>query len=262
MRRPDRAPGRLTLATLLAVLTGCGGGGSSVVSDGGDGGGGDDGGAVVPIDAKVAIDAAPPAIDANLEPPPPPLLGAQLHRAGRPAIKTMLLGMLAAPGVRASLQDVYDRASDPATWGTLMLPNGVTLEREFATNLAVLDAFDKGRAGITGAGCGTTMHYSGPANPGSYLFAADLFVDDQLYIDTAKPTCDIYFDLELERAVNFPATTCGGRMPSHDVIDMTYSVLAAGAFGVQVTGRVPNFHDNVAAHADISTTFPFLGAPH
>jgi hypothetical protein len=260
MPRRDQAPSRWTLATVLAVLTGCGGGHSSVGRDGG-GGGGDDG-AVVAIDAQVAIDAAPPAIDANLEPPPPPVLGAQLHRAGRPAIKTILLGTFAAANVQASLRDVYDRASDPAAWVTLMLPNGVTLERELATNLAVLDAFDKGKAGTTGAGCGNAMHYSGPANPASYLFAADLFADDQLYVDTAQTTCDIYFDLELARAVNFPATTCGGRTPTHDVIDMTYSVLAAGSFGLQVTGRVPNFHDNVAAHADVSTTFPFLGAPH
>jgi Domain of unknown function (DUF4331) len=256
---PAGGPRRSMAATVLALLVGCGSGPSPIApaSDGG----GDDDAAVVPIDAQVAIDAAPPPIDANLEPPPPPTLGAQLHRAGRPAIRTMLLGTFATPAVKASLNDVYDRASDPSTWKTLMLPNGVTLESEFDSNLAWFDGLDRGR-GTTGAGCGNAMHYDGPAGPRSYAFMADLLADDQLYLDSSKPTCDIYFDGELDRAVNFPATTCGGRMPTHDVVDMTYSVLAGGAFGLQKTGRIPNFHDNVAAHADLSTTFPFLGAPH
>jgi hypothetical protein len=259
MRRRDRSAGPARLALAFAALVGCGGGEGGRVGD--DGGPGD--AAVLPIDARIDVDAAAPAIDANLEPPPPPALGAQLHRAGRPAIRTLLLGMLATPDVQASLNAAYDAASDPATWKALRLPNGVTLEQELATNMAVWDAFDRGQ-GVTGPGCGNTFIYVRPINTQSYFKAADLFADDQLYVDTTKPTCDFYLDLEVFKGSlrQLPATTCGGRMPTHDVIDVSYSVLAAGVFGLQGTGRVPASHDNVAAHADVSTTFPFLGAPH
>ncbi|MEO7733963.1 MAG: hypothetical protein ABIY55_23570 [Kofleriaceae bacterium] len=258
MRRLDRIARRAPVALVVAALAGCGGGGGST-SDAGPG----RDAPVVPIDAAIMIDSAtPPMIDANLEPPPPPALGVQLHRAGRPAIRALLLGTLATPDVKASLNAAYDAASDPATWKTLPLPNGVTLEQEVATNMAVWDAFDRG-TGVTGAGCGNTFVYVGPTNARSYFKAADLFVDDQLYVDTTKPTCDFYLDLEIFKGsnrVSDPPSTCGGRMPTHDVVDVTYSVLAAGTFGLN--GRLPKFGDSVAAHADVSTMFPFLGAPH
>lgn len=250
-RRARRAPRRL----VLAALAGCGGSGHASIDAGPAG----DAAVIVPGDAQVMIDGAPPAIDANLEPPPPPTLGVQLHRVGRPVIRTMLLGLLATPSEQASLNAAYDAASDPSAWKTLRLPNGVTLEQELATNMAVWDAFDRGTA-FTGPGCGNTILYLGPTKANSYFKAADLFVDDQLYVDTTKPTCDFYLDLEIFKGSGGPTTTCGGRMPNHDVVDVTYSVLAAGTFGLDT--RIPKLHDNVAAHADISTTFPFLGAPH
>jgi len=254
MQRLDR---RACVALTTLVLAGCGGGSSGSSPDAppptGDG-------AVPPIDGAIVADGPPP-IDANTEPPPPPVLGAQLHRAGRPAIRPLLLGTFATPDVQASLNAAYDAASDPAGWKTLRLPNGVTLEQELATNMAVWDAFDRGQT-VTGPGCGNTFSYVGPVSARSYVLAADLFADDQLYVDTTKPTCDFYLDLETFKGSGRqqPATTCGGRMPTHDVIDVTYSVLASGTFGLD--SRLPKFHDGVAAHADVSTTFPFLGAPH
>jgi hypothetical protein len=143
-----------------------------------------------------------------------------------------------------------------------VLPNGATVERELASNLAVFDGLDRNRA-VTGAGCGNVMRYSGPPGTASYLFAARLFADDQLYVDTKLSTCGIYFDLELFQGSSNTlfSSTCGGRTPIHDVIDMTYSVLAAGTLGVEINGRVPRLGDDVGPHADITTTFPFLGAP-
>ena len=75
-----------------------------------------------------------------------------------------------------------------------------------------------------------------------------------------------YLALELEYAHTFPPhTQCGGRMPSHDVVGMTYSVLAAGLQGLAAASSnyAPSIPDGVAAHTDLKeTVFPFLGPPH
>ncbi|MBC7978750.1 MAG: hypothetical protein H7138_27505 [Myxococcales bacterium] len=268
MRLRDRSAAPISIATtiatgvsvpmatsalaILALLAGCGGGNPNQME---------------PVDAAPGADAdsdAPPPIpiDANEEPPPPPTLGVQLDRAGRPGVGTLLLGTLAAPSVQADIQATYEAAADPATWRTLVLPNGATVERELSNNLAVFDGLDKNRA-VTGAGCGNAMRYINLPGATSYQFSARLFADDQLLVDTQLSTCGIYFDLELFQGSSntlFP-TTCGGRTPIHDVFDMTYSVLAAGTFGVEINGRVPRLGDDVGPHADVTTTFPFLGAP-
>lgn len=242
-----------TLATrhLVAgaiVLASCGGGsGDPIHHDGGN------------------LDGAPI--------PPPPALGAQIDRMGRPLIGTALIGAFAAAPDQAALRDAYNRAPDPAAWATTMLPNSLTIEAEIETNLAVFDAFDIGMASITGAGCGNGLRYSLPPLPpgptSSYRVAAGAFADDEIYVDTGITSCPIYLALEMELATagpnTEPHTTCGGRMPSHDVVDMTYSMLAAGRSGFDVPSKsyAPAIHDGVAAHADVKeTVFPFLGPPH
>ncbi len=247
------ATSTIALFAIVGIFAGCGGGGNPNHME--------------PVDAAPGTDAdadaAPIPIDANEEPPPPPpTLGVQLDRAGRPGVATLLLGTLAAPAVQAEIHAAYEAAADPATWRTLVLPNGATVERELASNLAVFDGLDKNRA-VTGAGCGNAMRYIGLPGAMSYQFSARLFADDQLLVDTQLSTCGIYFDLELFQGSSntlFP-TTCGGRTPIHDVFDMTYSVLAAGTFGVEITGRIPRLGDDVGPHADVTTTFPFLGPP-
>jgi hypothetical protein len=196
----------------------------------------------------------------------PPALGAQIDRLGRPAISAALIGTFAAPeATRTAVKDAYNVASDPATWKTATLPPlpaASTIERELAANLAVFDAIDRGLS-ITKSGCGNA--YTGAATPMSYLATADLLADDQLYVDTSKPTCTVYFDLEIEQASagSFIHQTCGGRTLTHDVIDMSYSVLAASTLGLDPANNfAPKIGDGVAAHTDISTTFPFLGPPH
>jgi hypothetical protein len=129
----------------------------------------------------------------------------------------------------------------------------------------VWDAFDTGATNIAGAGCGNALRYVGPPpGPTSYKIAADLLADDELYVDTSLPACTIYFALELEQLSGgtFVHKTCGGRMPSHNVGDMMYSMLAAGLNGLDIpaNGFAPKLHGNLMPHAD--TTFPFLGSPH
>jgi hypothetical protein len=199
--------------------------------------------------------------------PSPPTLGAQLDRMGRPLIGTALIGVFAAAQDQAAVRDAYNRASDPAAWSTTMIRSNVTIEAEMAANLAVFDAWDIGVAQIAPpTGCGNALLY---LLPPSYLGAADLFADDQLYVDTAFASCPIYLALELEKASTgsgtMAHTTCGGRMLSHDVVDMTYSVLAAGRDGLDVPSKnyAPKIGDGVSAHADLKeAVFPFLGPPH
>jgi hypothetical protein len=199
--------------------------------------------------------------------PAPPTLGAQIDRVGRPAISTALVGTFSAEPTRSNLKDAYSRASDAAMWRTTMLQTNVTIERELEINLAAFDALDIGMSTTTvpGAGCGNALRYTLPQNNLSYQQAADLLADDQLYVDTSKPTCTVYLALEIEFASqgSFLHTTCGGRMLTHDAIDTTYSVLAAGLNGLdKLNDFAAKLHDGATVHGDVRDTFPFLGPPH
>lgn len=205
--------------------------------------------------------------------PPPPVLGAQIDRAGRASISTMLIGVFTPEPTRTALRDAYHQASDPATWRTTMLPtlpNSVSIERELATNLAMFDALDIGMelSDQSTGSCGNAIRYDGPPKAASYLVTAGLFADDQLYLDTRYPTCNVYFDIEIEygSSLGISYTECGGRMPGHDAIDMTYSILAAGISGLDLNPgplfKAPLFHDGAPVHTDLNDRFPFLGPPH
>jgi hypothetical protein len=232
------------LAAGVIALAGCGSGsGDTVHHDGG------------------SFDGAPL--------PPPPGLGAQLDRMGRPLIGAALIGVFAPAQDQAAMRDAYNRAPDPATWATALISTSVTIEAEMAANLAVFDAFDIGDTMIFNPRCGNAVRYNSPPSASSYRVAADLFADDELYVDTAFASCPIYLALEMQYAITGAGTkghiTCGGRKPSHDIADLTYSMLAAGSDGVDPTTNdgAPKIHDGVAAHADIKeSAFPFLGPPH
>ncbi|MBZ5644676.1 MAG: DUF4331 domain-containing protein [Acidobacteriia bacterium] len=235
------------LAAGLIALAGCGGQPEAVHHDGG------------------SLDGAPT--------PPPPALGSQLDRMGRPLIGTALIGVFAPAADQAAMRDAYNRAPDPAAWATTMVATSVTIEAEMENNLAVFDAFDIEDPNIANGRCGNALRYLSPAVPpgptSSYRVAADLFADDELYVDTAFTSCPIYLALEMQYAttgsITRGHTTCGGRTPSQDVVDLTYSMLAAGSDGVDpaTSDGAPTIHDGVAAHADIKeSVFPFLGPPH
>jgi len=224
----------------VIALSGCGGSDGTVHHDGG------------------SLDGAPL--------PPPPTLGAQIDRMGRPLIGTALIGAFAAAQDQAAIRDAYDRAPDPALWAATMVRTGVTIETEMTNSLAVFDAWDIGDPKIVNPGCGNAVFYR---ETSSYRQAADLFADDELYVDTMFASCPIYLALEMEYATTGAGrkghTSCGGRMPSHDVVDLTYSMLVAGRSGVDpsTSDGAPTIHDGVAAHPDIKeSVFPFLGSPH
>ena len=194
---------------------------------------------------------------------PPPVLGAQIDRVGRPGINTMLIATFAAAADKQAQKDAYNQASDPATWKTTMLRTNVTIEAELQANLAAFDGID---SPTFAAACGNALDYARPVSPTSYQGGADVFADDQLYIDPAKPTCNVFMALEIEqgRSGSPGHTECGGRTLTHDAIDVIYSVLASGVFdGLdQATGFAPRIHGSLTPHTDVTATFPFLGLPH
>jgi hypothetical protein len=219
-------------------------------------------------DTRASNDGAVPEVpnpDA-MGSPAPPVLGAQIDRMGRPAISTALVASLASAGpAKTAQKDAYNHAGDPTTWKTTLVQTNVTVERELKTNLAVFDAIDRGLT-TPMAGCGSALMYVGPPDATTYQGAAELFADDQLYVDTARQSCSVYLALEIEHASGgtLPHTTCGGRMLGHDVIDVTYSVLASGLgdFDPRRGDLVPKIRDGATVHPDITDAFPFLGPPH
>ncbi len=220
----------------------------ALVACGDDGGKGKD----ASIDAPVAFPAAP-------------ALHAQIDRLGRPAINTALNAPFqTTAATKLAQKDAYNAVTDPAMFATAEVAPGKTVVQEFAANLAIFDSLDRGTTQI-GAGCGNVPFYASPPSASSYTQLATVLADDRLYVDTAKASCKVYLSLEFEVATSgaVPHTECGGRAPSHDVIDTSYSLLFSGINGFNSSTLAPIFHDAVDAHTDISdTVFPFLGAPH
>lgn len=207
-----------------AAGTGAGGtGGTPGVSDGG-------------------VDATPVATARGAA--NPPMLGGQIDRMGRAAISTATVGTFTADATaKGARKDAYNQA-DMANWPTFV--------PDIRVSLAVLDALD--------GTCGNQL--AADAMPASrYTFLATVLADDRLYVNSGSAKCGIYLGIEAE-IVNpaLPAElkgSCGGRTPTDDVIERSYSVLAAGILA--------GVDDTIAKDPDFATydlaTFPFLSAP-
>lgn len=225
--------------------------------------------------------------------PAAPVLGTVIDRMGKPAVNTALNAVIESSAtLKTAKKDAYNHAAlDPTMWRTTVLdPAGTdpaypitsalqvlgprkTVLGEFEKYLGIFDSLDQG-SGITGStpggvanpsgntgGCGNGALYNATAGT-HYATLATVLADDELYVDTAKLTCNTYLSVEVD-VIAGSHSQCGGRTPSHDVIDSSYSLLAAGANGFTGTAFTPLVGDGVAVHADVSdTTFPFLGAPH
>lgn len=168
----------------------------------------------------------------------PPELGAQIDRMGRPAIGTALNETFTADtAVKNAQKDAYNAAADPADWADYT--------GAFETSLGILDALD--------AECGNQLLAGTGARP--YDALAGVLVDDQLYVNTEKGTCTAYLGVEAEALGLVPDGSCGGRTPSYDVIERSYSVLAAGV----LAGVDDTIAEDDAVHDE--DTFPFLAEP-
>jgi hypothetical protein len=187
-------------------------------------------------------DAGPDGATDGGGPPPPPALGAQIDRMGRPAINTALNNTFNADATsKGKAKDAYNDAL-PAKWATF--------QDEFEKNLAILDGLD--------GTCGNQLLAGAQTDAGGrYATLASVLTDDQLYVNSAASECGVYLGVEAEavKAVAAGGGKCGGRTPKDDVIDRSYSVLAAGI----LTG----VDDGITSDDGVQTdTFPFLGEPN
>ena len=176
--------------------------------------------------------------------PTAPTLGAEIDRMGRPAINTALNHAFDAacqPGVTCASKDTYNTDTNEAMWPTKWAP-------VFVPNLGILDALD--------GTCGNQLFYTKPVAATSYNVLAGALADDRLYLDTSTATCTQYLGAELHALVpaTFPAD-CGGRGLDYNVMDTTYSALAAGALTGVSNGITKNDVLN-------SATFPYEAVPH
>jgi hypothetical protein len=182
--------------------------------------------------------------------PTAPALGTQIDRMGRPAINTALNKVLEPDATaKQAGKDAYNHDPTASNWAT-------QYGAEFAGNLAVFDALDKGP---TSGGCGTQLLY-GASDAGSpYTTLAGALASDWLIVDTTKTACS-YLGVEAP-ILELGTANCGGRALTDDVIDLSYSGLAAGKDGFP--GGAPAVGDNVTANDKAFTpTFPYLATPH
>jgi len=202
--------------------------------------------------------------------PAAPALGAAIDRMGRPAVNTALNAVVNDNPLKTTKKDNYNHAvTNQDAWSTVQLDPAVatnTIKNEFSTYVGVLDVLDKGTA-IPGAGCGNAALYNGAGvgAPAAYGGLAGVLADDELYVDTAIGSCNFYLSLEVEVATSKGVlhTQCGGRTLQHDVVDVSYSLLAAGVSGFDAAnGFAPRVGDAASMHTDYSAAFPYLGAPH
>jgi hypothetical protein len=192
--------------------------------------------------------------------PSAPTLGAAIDRMGRPAINTALnQSFNPVDASKNAGKDAYNAEGNQANWATLMV-EGKPITKEFAGNLAIIDALD-GKCGNQLLSGGDS---TGDAGAAEYAALAGVLVDDELYVDTSIGDCTLkmiggqpvpnYLSVEA-RFLGLPFVACGGRTPLDDVIDVSYTVLALG-----IAGRVSDGIDT-DDHTASLTDFPFLADP-
>jgi hypothetical protein len=173
--------------------------------------------------------------------PPPPALGAVIDRMGRPAINTATNHSFDANATtKNAAKDAYNQA-DMSTWSSFV--------PEMEHNLAILDALD--------GTCGNQLLADKTKTDATrYGALAGVLADDRLWLKSDATTCTTYLAVEANFTGVITNADCGGRMPSYDVMQETYSLVAAGA--------VSGVSDGIATVPDRAkgTTFPYLVAPH
>jgi hypothetical protein len=178
--------------------------------------------------------------DAGPSVPVMPTLGAQIDRAGRPAISTMLIGPLLAESTQGPVRDAYNMA------GRTAFP---IARQPIAESLAIYDGID----GL----CGNQLLADPNPIPERYFALATILADDRLYLNSDSVECLQFLAVELAEngAGPYFATDCGGRAPDYDVMDCLYSTLVIGSWtGVSDGVNEDNFPPT-------PMTFPFLAPP-
>jgi hypothetical protein len=175
--------------------------------------------------------------------PPVPTLGAQIDRLGRPAINTALNHTFDTnDATKGAAKDAYNADKAQAGWSATYAP-------EQAKNLALFDGLD------TNCGNQFLANKDGGTNLQVYGTLASVTADDRLWLDTSGMTCNTYLAVEANATKLIPNTDCGGRALKYDVIDTTYSIVAAG-LPSGVTDGISADPTKTAA-----TAFPYLATP-
>jgi Domain of unknown function (DUF4331) len=179
--------------------------------------------------------------------PAKPTIGStQVDRMGRAAVNTALtnpFGVTPPTQTTNQTKDAYNAVTNPADWSQF--------KTQIAQNLAILDGLDMV--------CGNQFAAGASATAGRYNTLAGVLADDRLFVNTGTGTCSTYLAVEAAFVTGgaLGAGDCGGRTPTEDVVDETYSLLAIGAPS-GVTDGVNQDADNPPN----TTAFPFLGTPN
>jgi len=217
------------LFTIMLVFVGCGGNSDSSTSDQLQ-----LGGSASSISAQPQLD-----VNSNLSTSTQPQLGTQIDRVGRAAISTGLMDTFTADSATKDTgKNRYNKATQ-ADWPSF--------SADFQVSLAILDSLD--------TNCGNQLRVNNDDTNGRYAALANVLADDQLYVRSTNGQCGVYLGIEAEAigAIPVDAGNCGGRTPIDNVIERTYSVLAAGILtGIDDGITIDNDCDQS------STVFPFL----
>ena len=165
----------------------------------------------------------------------------RLERMGRPEIKNFILGDKKFDPVNrdVELRDLYNGEDAFDLSQTYVGAYRARLN----ANLPFFDRLDD------------TIDWA-PDDRGVHPLT-EVLLADFLVVDTSKPFSDGSF-LEIERAVlaGRPHTTCGGRPPDDDIVDILYTLLVGGLDG-------PRVSDGVDGPTQPATrSFPYLVSPN
>lgn len=227
-----------TTGTQTGATTGGGGtGGTSTGTDGGGGAGAQGGGG-----------------GGN---PPVPTLGTQIDRMGRPAVATATYERFVDGDTHDAAVDTWNQDDAQGTWAGSYTAN-------IAGQLAVLDALD--------GACENQLIYANPlatppptcpaaGNEDCYGLFATVLSNDWITIKLSGADAPLYLGVEADFTGLLANDTRGGRLPEHDVIDVSYSLLS-GAFDPN-DAAIFLFGDGVDAPAQAQVElFPYLAAPN
>ncbi|MEO0323828.1 MAG: hypothetical protein AAF447_12785, partial [Myxococcota bacterium] len=192
------------------------------------------------MDTAMAMDMPAGAMPRGMA--TPPSVGTQIDRSGRPAISTATVSTFTPDETRDARRAAYTNSADPSTWVS-------DFQDEIAGTLAILDSVD--------TVCGNQLLAGDMPVAGRYDGLAGVLADDRLWVNAASGTNDgnLYLGVEAQALGVLPDGGAGGRRPTDDIIERSYSVLVAGALGGIDDGLPTDdaTHDNGA--------FPFLAAP-
>lgn len=184
---------------------------------------------------------------------PPPALGDQIDRMGRPAINTALnttflteVPAPVTPAEREAAQDEYNQNDNPTQWVEAYLPT-------MTTQLAILDGVNQNCEDNLITSCGDDT----VANDTCYATLAGALATDMLWVNTEGTSSAIYLAVEANALGVVPNEDVGGRRPVDDVIQTSYSVLGLGA----VTGLDDGIPVEAATQAAYEAGFPFFAEP-